>query len=905
MRIRFSLHLDGLLPEPTATAFGEATLGPQGLLRVLESDLGLPPVVRGTAEVLLAYRGCLAEADQELRFYHASFGLDPVNVARTLQRWRAELHAEGWDGTVAPGSPVRLSDLADVEALACAPDGDGLARVPLDAAQRAARATAALAAGYRTQIGRVLLLDAPEELPAAWRALVEQLGYDLAPGVAPQPQAPEGTDLHRVQCALQRIAAHEGRKLGEPTRLACDGSVVILRGVSRDVSAQAIAEHIRARGAPERSLVIAERDGIVLDNALERAGLPRAGFLHFSRFRAVTQFLKLGLGLVWKPVSPQLLLQFLVHPVGPLRRHVRAALADAMAAQPGIGGTAWRQALARIDRHMRENFGADEREIGRVHEAIELWLGCERWHPREGAPVRAIAARTQRAAIWLAGRRESVEDEAERVLWGDASAQAVSLGRALDALAALERATIDRNELERLVDEASGVSSDPNGFSQAGHVRATTVPGAATTPWDRVYWWDLAQPGTRIGRHWSRREIAALADHGVTLPAVEDTLAQRTRQWLRPILNASRQLVVAVHDSEQGYHPLWTQMMSLFSNLPVLRLDEALFAGEALPTLGIPTRPLPLVPLPAPRRRWQLPPAAKLAPRETESYSSLSKLLDYPHAWVMRYPARLRPGRARNLVDGNRLYGEVAHRLFERFFDEHPLWTLVSADAVREWSISTLATLIEQEAAVLLEPGRGVDRERVSTTLELALAALLQHLRSAGAERVQAELSDAAPFEGISIAGTIDLLLTDARGRETVVDVKWGGDVYRGGELAAHRHVQLATYAYLRRQSTRRWPGLAFFVIASGNVLAQDATKFPDAATFAPADGATIEDLWRRIVGSYRWRRRQLESGCIEVNVAATALDEPWLPPPDALEGVAKPDNFEEFSNLTGWEPWQ
>ena len=69
-----------------------------------------------------------------------------------------------------------------------------------------------------------------------------------------------------------------------------DGTFVVLRGASRDITAQAVAESIVAAGAAAATnaiLVIAEHDGIILDNAMERAGLPRAGFQHYSRFRAV------------------------------------------------------------------------------------------------------------------------------------------------------------------------------------------------------------------------------------------------------------------------------------------------------------------------------------------------------------------------------------------------------------------------------------------------------------------------------------------------------------------------------------------------------------------------------------------------------------------------------------------
>src|SRR5690606_4036083 len=119
-------------------------------------------------------------------------------------------------------------------------------------------------------------------------------------------------------------------------------------GVSRDVSAQVLGEYVRGLDAGADVVLIAEHDGIIVDNALERVGLPRAGFQHYSRFRAVTQVLKLALSLIWKPVAPRPLLQFLLHPVGPLPRRVRSALAESVASEPGVGGRAWAAALEKL-----------------------------------------------------------------------------------------------------------------------------------------------------------------------------------------------------------------------------------------------------------------------------------------------------------------------------------------------------------------------------------------------------------------------------------------------------------------------------------------------------------------------------------------------------------------------------
>src|SRR6185503_5556914 len=138
---------------------------------------------------------------------------------------------------------------------------------------------------------------------------------------------------------------------------------------------QAVAEYLHARtGAISDTVVIAERDGVIVDNALERVGLPRTGFQHHSRFRAVTQVLKLCLALVWDPIDPRLLLQFLIHPVGPLPRHVRSELAAAVAREPGIGGTAWREALVRIAERERTRYGKSDEEVDALMRDIAYWL---------------------------------------------------------------------------------------------------------------------------------------------------------------------------------------------------------------------------------------------------------------------------------------------------------------------------------------------------------------------------------------------------------------------------------------------------------------------------------------------------------------------------------------------------
>lgn len=900
MIIHFGLHLDGMQPAPPSTAVGEVTLGPARLLDLLELRLGLPPVVTRPGEALLAYQACLAELDNKARFYHGSFHIDALGVARTLLDWRAQWHEAGWSGKFVGPVSRRLSDLAAVEALA-------KDRVPLTSGQRLQRIDSTLKQGLNAQIDHVILHDPMAELPAAWQRVLEHFEIEPAPGVDAPPAAEPGTDLHRVQQILLALAGNDEGDKREREQLTGDNSLIIVRGISRDLSAQAIGEYLLKIRAPNDAVVIAERDGIILDNAFERVGLPRAGFQHYSRFRAVAQVLKLCLGLIWEPISPHLLLQFLIHPVGPLPEHVRSTLAEAVATEPGVGGKAWRGALEQIGERMRVRFERSEKETGALIDEIKYWLECERYRPDDGAPLAVLIERAQRCTTWLARRLHTLKDLNDIDLFAAAEAQGEALIVALGEVQNGGETKIKRIALEQLVDEVGGRAADPGTFAQAGHVRATTEPASITQAWQAVIWWDLAAHVPSLSYPWSDAELNELANEGVALPSVDARIHNRLRAWLRPILNARSQLILVIHDRDEGHHPLWSRLQCLFEAFTNVRIEDALLtdASQAtIPGLAIPTEPLALKPLPRPRRWWTLPPDCTIAPRATESYSSLNKLIHYPHEWVLGYAARLRRGRAADLPGENLLNGNLAHRLFETFFTTNRDWAKLGQHAIRAWLADYLPRLIAQEGALLCEAGSGVVREQIMTTLENAFARLLGHLRNAGIESAAAEQWNEAPFKDVTLRGAIDLLLRDRRGGEIVLDVKWSGERYRGEELGENRYLQLATYAYMRRQvaGTRDWPYHAYFIVDTGNVLAHDTTVFPDAVTFPPITDEGIEAVWARASAAYDWRRAQIGANQIEVNAAGTTPTDQSAPPPNALSTETNPDRFDEFRWLTGWE---
>ena len=95
----------------------------------------------------------------------------------------------------------------------------------------------------------------------------------------------------------------------------------------------------------------------LLDQELQRRGLPRIGVSSRSRWRAMDQIIPLFFNVIWGPVDVQLLGEFLNLPVSPVRRKAARHLLRALAAQPGTGGDEWLGALQEISAD--ENLGPD------------------------------------------------------------------------------------------------------------------------------------------------------------------------------------------------------------------------------------------------------------------------------------------------------------------------------------------------------------------------------------------------------------------------------------------------------------------------------------------------------------------------------------------------------------------
>ena len=874
-RITFGLALDGQRTTPPGNTIGESVVGPLGFLTLLETQLGLLALHPAKVERVIQYRDCLQQRDTEARFYHRSFATDPLGTAACLLDWRDQWHLHGWDGKVVAGAPGRLGDMAEVEALAVGSVAPGIGQ-RLQAVAQALQVR-------RTNIAAVRVIDAVAALPARWRSVLANLPVSAVD----TPEPPGRSFLGALQRALS--GALDGiLDGGQAAKLDWqdDGSVIVVQAETRALAAHWLAPRFD-EATP--TLLISGTDGARLDATLAAAGRPRQGLKETSAFRPALQILPLALELLWDPLNYHALVQFLTHPVCPVPGYARRRLAEKVADAPGIGGDYWQKTLAKIDTH----YG--EARAPAVRDEIAVWVEHARFPTETGAPLSAVIERVERLADFFRVRLGETE-AARRLAFNAGFAQCHAC---LDSLKGLQQQGgeyIRPRQLQKLVTQATANGADnPLWPAEVGAHLAAMQPGAAIEPVSRVIWWQLAMPRLPEAAPWSAGEMRALRASGAEIPEVSAVLDQEAQTWLRPVMAAREQLVLVLPPPGEEVHPLWQMICAVIDEPRVSTLEDLLVAG------GESMVPLLPVPLPVARRWWQLPEGVTVPLRQLESFSSLEKMLFNPYQWLLHYPAALRPSRIVNLGGDFRMLGNLAHGLVERFFTQPEALTLSEAD-FDAWFAEAFPRIIDEEGALLRTPGRGADLENFRYRLHLSMRMLREQIASAGIFAVTPEKPLSGHFPGGALTGSADLVMQGADGAQAIVDMKWSGIRKFPEKLRKNRHLQLAIYAELLRQTSGQWPSVAYYILDRASLIAPDDRTFPNASTAPSESGENTAQLWQRFLATWRWRVAQIEAGRVEVALDGISVTDESEPPEDAMAMETLSESYNDYRSLAGWE---
>ncbi|CAJ8619360.1 Inactivated superfamily I helicase [Burkholderia pseudomallei] len=832
MHITLGLNLDNPQGPSPKNALGEPILGPMGLLGLLEIYLGLSRPEVSAAHRVTSYLGHLRAHGKQSRFYSQSLEADGVGTSAKLLSWRDEWRLGKWNGTAPAGSPQRLHELAEVEQTA---NGN----VPPGESERLSAVLAALET-ERTPITSVLLVDPLDCFPSVWRDVLARL-----PDVREWQPAPHGQGLLRElqQRALKAVLQGDLQPLANP---AADDGVVFVQASTREAAEHWLSAYCRR--TPADRLLVCESDGDSLDATMMATGGVSSGFRHISGLRPALQALGLALEMCWDPVDIGRLVEFLSHPVGPFRRNARARLAKAVAEQPGIGGEAWES--------VKHEIRAEEHSED-ILEDISFWLEGERWSRDVGAPVEAVLLRVEKLAVSV--RKRLADDAPLNATLCAAIEQCAAVRDGLLELKSQGSPNITPRVIEQLIVRATPVSAgNPYAPAQVGCIRAESDTATCIEPADEVIWWMPSSPQLPSPLPWTRSELDALSGQGVELRNPQRELVLLAQQWLRPLLAAKKRFVMVLPPPGAEEHPVRQLLERLCPDLTKHCIDaqaESQFVGAL--TEDLEHTALPQVP-------DVLELGAPIAlPSSDQSYSSLSELFDAPAVFAFKRVAGLRPTSILEAKDGNNLLGTLAHRVFEKLFQQEGSLSWDNEQAVT-WFRNNVEALLATEGAVLLMRGASVGRQRFKAVCEYAIRSMLRHLRAAGATRVRTETPVAGELGDVPLIGKIDLLIELPEDKTVALDMKWRGDKHYGAALHDGRHLQLALYSSLYQQQTGVTPAaLGYFILESGAMYVTAPHVFPTAQIRTPPMGTTA-GLLEQAKASWRWRADQWAAGQID-----------------------------------------
>jgi hypothetical protein len=859
MEVVFGWFLDGpCYPETVSgfpATFNSAVCGPAKLLNILETALGLGAPAAGRAARVGEYLCKLQACDEGEFFFSRSLEIDPWATAQELLELRDQLIAGGWDLGRVPGNQ-KIAALRAVELV-----GD----ITLGPAERLILVIRELSRRTRSPIKKLTVASDLDAMPLLWRNCIEAL-------------VKSGTDFHSLsQSAIQsdtqkdlakfQTAYSEGRSTKD---LKGDGTLTFI-DADDEIQASELTAAWIASIKRSQDLVIIRSDSIsILDESLSRLGQPRIGSTTESPHRSLLQLLPLALELIWSPFDAARALEFLSIDGGPMPPSLTWYLKDAIRKQPGYGGALWNDAWTSITNERRAQLEKRGKiELKKLDAAamddVNRWKEWFQPVAQRDDVVKAsfIEVVCRRVEAW-ATKRASVETG--HGFYEIARNHAATLGKILTHYSTR---VMTLHQLRSMVESVISEGAVSN-FTDSEAAPWTTVdhPGQIWQPARTILWWDFTNTSASSIRRsrWTDAELVALSEHGVQIDTPAKQAKRESDAWRSALLNCSERFVIVKPRSTNGKqvtaHPAADELAAVLdktSHYNCTVKASNLFLQESISVANevISCKPVQPRKLPGPLREWTVSPNT-INRREVESFTSIDRLLGCSLAWTMQYPAKMRSGVNWSLSEGEKLTGELAHKVIAHLLTESKNWT--PADAAKR-AAQLIDELLPTIASSLLLPGAAAQLRKAKDSIRRSVMHLVHLIKEGQLKVVGPEYPIEGEFLDGKLAGSIDLLLEDKNDNRVVIDLKWShyARSYRT-KIQDGKALQLAAYT-----SVVSAPGASF--LAGYYLLRQSLLYFNAPEPFPRytyvASAKSLEDTWGLAAAEYANTMMLLTTGRI------------------------------------------
>ena len=842
---------------------GEAVLGELGLVQALEGRFGHHTADAEPYHRILQYQQCLTDTSASAPcFYRKSFELDPFAASERILAWRDQLYAMGWDGVPFETRSERLRQMFEIEekaSEAVAPNIDQRIRALLKTLEYS-----------NTGIDSIHVLTPPNSFSNSINLLLVLLGNS----VPITWEKPKEMDL-KGESDLVLLKAWVKSKGGAKVPFKGDGSLQLYETQNTlDLAIHLLLEQQAGLYKDGLNLVFDRAHCSILSEAARLLHSPHLPSARDLSSNPVLHWVLLFFQNTWGPFDPAKMIEYLLHPMGAFPAWGRRKTAEHISEKPGYNYEEW-LALFRAE---------DGDVLGEDH---SFWLTQNRLDPIQGAAPEFFLKTCDKISSYLLNRANA--DTGEN---SSAYHTARSFVEALRyTILSSEVQSVTKQSLDKIIFRlASRMGSRKTGDFALGSLRFLQSGFASTRAVNSLTWW----PGSVFSKgrdNWAEGEKKDFQKHGLK---IGELTRRQSLPWLelQHLLNQSEKQLKILRCSGFSQHPVFSVLNIVFDN-PVFYTWKG-FEGQE--------KEIAYQPLPGLQRWWQIPGLENLAPRASESYSSLNSLVFSPYQWLFRYPCALREGVSLPVLD-NRTKGDLVHKLFElhfREFDHRRAW---DKGRILTWLDTTFPGFLETHGALLLleeNKAKVGSFRKISAHALVNLHKLFQDLK---VKRVFSEKQ--LRFQGqIPVNGYLDILAELESGELLVIELKWSRSSKFVGEIERGRAFQLAVYQEL---AGRSFPGpgitCGYYVVPDSRLVIFGRNKiFPG----IPTDH-NLQDLFQGLLNDSKARFEQLKQGFVEVPVNGTEEEE--FPGGECKETQLvlnrefETDKYNDYSVITGWGP--
>ena len=870
MIIYFGLQFDEeVFPKTKSPEGGVHYFGPQGLLFMLESHLGLIGHPTDNEHIRIEqFRQAIRThlKNNADTFYSRSFEADQLASSGKLLQLRDQLKLAGWDFKVSSTSPSRLKTLSEIEEI-LTNNEKGLS--PGFSDRFIEILDSIKAAKHQIPIKKILYNEPLELLSAHYKALFKILkSQGVQVNSLAQIKIGKETNLTTFKKFLLR------KDIDKKAKLSNDNSLFVLKAKRETEAATFIAKVIKTNPTLRPLCLIPEKNR-ALDNAVIQEGLPSFGILSASLARPSLQILKLAPAFLWKPIDPFKIMEFVSLSLKPLDNELAELIANLMAQNPGLNSAAWNYQINDFFKTLTERAQSDKSiNTVNIKKEYDFWFNRNRYDISKTVPKIEVIEVFKFIGTWVSGIIEENSKSTSLIVLAEQAKRIVDL---LEALPEGDQA-ISNLELERIVRTIYKPSPVAFTETEIGHLPFVYNSSAVIAPIKELIWWNFSSlEQEHFFSNWYEKELKYLNKIGIHVERPKDENELLLWQRPRAILQAQGSVFLVIPEKVDGSevfpHPLYDELTACFGDLSEItyQINSQNITNNYFETFfNIPKQQsINYRQLGKPKPFIYIDQAEKLNKRQEETFTSLDSLFYYPYQWVFRHKIKLRKSSILSIVKDVTLMGNLAHRFFELIFaiEDIENWTKTQ---VEQWIDQEAYNLLAKEGAVLLLYGREPERVAFINRVKYAIWSLLVLIKKNGWSVDSTEKKTGGNFLGIPIKGKVDLVLK--RGTELmVIDLKWRGAARRERMIKNEEDLQLVTYSRLLTED-ENWAHTAYFIIENGKAIARNNLGFKEITGAAPESNhiEVNQRIWKKMEDTFEWRMDQLKSGKIEIRTEQT-----------------------------------